>query len=40
MLAFYLQISGKLEWRDPDSNRGYHDFQLPQLDSDPFYPVR
>jgi hypothetical protein len=28
MLAFYLQISGKLEWRDPDSNRGYHDFQL------------
>src|SRR5215207_8591060 len=26
--AIYLQIATKREWRDPDSNRGHHDFQL------------
>ncbi len=36
---FYLQITGKFEWRDPDSNRGHHDFQLPSLRSNPFYCV-
>jgi hypothetical protein len=25
--VFYLQILTKLEWRDPDSNQGHHDFQ-------------
>ena len=25
--AIYLQIATKREWRDPDSNRGHHDFQ-------------
>jgi hypothetical protein len=25
---FYLQINVLSEWRDPDSNRGHHDFQL------------
>jgi hypothetical protein len=25
--ALCLQVSRKLEWRDPDSNRGHHDFQ-------------
>jgi hypothetical protein len=26
--AFYLQNTRFLEWRDPDSNRGHHDFQI------------
>ena len=25
--VIYLQIATKREWRDPDSNRGHHDFQ-------------
>src|SRR5215210_1428203 len=25
--SIYLQITTKREWRDPDSNRGHHDFQ-------------
>ena len=25
---FYLQNARKRKWRDPDSNRGHHDFQL------------
>jgi hypothetical protein len=24
---FFLQTARKLKWRDPDSNRGHHDFQ-------------
>jgi hypothetical protein len=28
-----------LKWRDLDLNRGHHDFQLPSLDSNPFYCV-
>jgi hypothetical protein len=28
-----------LQWRDPDSNRGHHDFQSQSIRSNPFYCV-
>jgi len=31
--AFYLQNAHFSKWRDPDSNRGHHDFQIcPEID--------
>jgi hypothetical protein len=28
VFRFSLQTCGKREWRDPDSNRGHHDFHI------------
>jgi hypothetical protein len=32
-LSIFLEMLRKQEWRDPDSNRGHHDFQLGNEDA-------